>query len=179
MLTTPGIFKLAEALDRAGVKVPLSSGTRVGRGFADIGYEEFALLPGGDIVLDGRAQSQYLSARVVSLLTGEVRTLNEHEVQKLFVIPSVDQLLEIAFELKLGELIIAGGVLTGWEVSLVNQHMFNQHMFNQQSGNQQSGPLGATGSGDSLQEALLKLLIVAVGGELPHAKPRSLSTAQV
>lgn len=163
MLTTPGIFKLAEALDRAGVKVPLSSGTRVGRGFADIGYEEFSLLPGGDVVLGDRGQSQYLSARVVSLLTGEVRTLNEHEVQKLFVIPSVDQLLEMALELKLGEVIIAGGVFMGWAVSL---------------GNQQNGNRGATGSGDSLQEALLKLLIEAVGGDLPHAKPRSLSTAK-
>lgn len=161
MLTTPTIFKLAEALDRVGVKIRLSAGARVGRGFADIGYEEFSVLPGGEVEVDELGQRRQIALRVVSLLTGEVRTLNEHEIQKLFVIPSVDQILEMAFQLKLGDVTVSGGVLPGWEVGGISQKGSAEMI---------------TTLGASLEEALLKLLLAAVGGELPQAKPRELNT---
>lgn len=161
MLTTPKIFKLAEALDRAGIKFQLSAGVRVGRGFADIGYEEFSVLPGGETVVDELGHRRHIALRVVSLLTGEVRTLNEQEIQKLFVIPTVDQILETAFQLKLGDVTVSGDVLSGWDVGIGGQPGYSET---------------TKTSGASLEEAFLKLLLAKIGGELPQARPRDLNT---
>jgi hypothetical protein len=66
-------------LQKIGVAFPRVPGARIGRGFADVGYEEFGLLP---------------SARVVSLLTGAVREFAENEQRFFFVVPTVDEVRE-------------------------------------------------------------------------------------
>lgn len=50
----------------------------MGRGFADLGYEEFLVLPG---------------EKLLSLFTGQVSQLNDENRRFLFPIPSVKQLI--------------------------------------------------------------------------------------
>jgi hypothetical protein len=65
-------------LRELGLKPSFEIGTRVGRGFADLGYEEYCILPGN---------------RLQSLLTGTITPLAEHEKEKLFGVFSADDLL--------------------------------------------------------------------------------------
>lgn len=67
-----------QELRELGLKPNFEIGTRVGRGFADLGFEEYCILPGN---------------RLQSLLTGTITQLAEHEKDKLFGIYSADDLL--------------------------------------------------------------------------------------
>ena len=79
MLHSRSMLALYEALARALPAQPLEVGDRVGRGFADIGHEEFIVLTGN---------------RLLSLLTGAVTELNQDRREHLFLILSADQLLK-------------------------------------------------------------------------------------
>lgn len=78
MLHARHILKLFELRGRAMSDVALEEGMRVGRGFADVGFEEFIVLPG---------------ARMLSLLTGEVSLINQVRREHLFEIATSDQLI--------------------------------------------------------------------------------------
>lgn len=67
-----------QALNAAGFKPELTVGTFVGRGFADLGFELFTYLGAG---------------RVVSHFTGQSSQLTPLEIEKLFVVPSADDLV--------------------------------------------------------------------------------------
>lgn len=66
------------ALKGTGFSRPFEVGERVARGFADLGYEEFIVLP---------------SDRLLSLFTGKITSLKQDDLTHLFHIPDVDQLL--------------------------------------------------------------------------------------
>ena len=78
MLHSKATLKLFETLGRALPPLSLREGMRVGRGFADVGYEEFLVLSGD---------------RLVSLLTGTVSTLDELRREHLFEILTVDRIV--------------------------------------------------------------------------------------
>lgn len=81
MRTRPPLLKQWWELSQSGPLRPLVPGDRVGRGFADLGFEEF-------LILDNR--------RIVSLMTGTVSPRQEDELRHLFLIPTVDEAFEIA-----------------------------------------------------------------------------------
>ena len=66
------------ALKHAGYKGELGPGTVVARGFADLGFEVFSVLP---------------SDKLLSVFTGKITSLTADEHQHLFVIPDVDDLI--------------------------------------------------------------------------------------
>lgn len=61
-----------------GLKPNFAIGSRLGRGFADLGFEEYLVLSGD---------------RLASLLTGTIAQIQEHEKGKLFSILNVDEML--------------------------------------------------------------------------------------
>lgn len=58
----------------------LEPGHHIARGYADLGYEEFYLIPGG---------------KIISLFTGKVAELKAEHIQFFFVIPTVDEMVEL------------------------------------------------------------------------------------
>jgi hypothetical protein len=66
------------ALKGAGFSRPFEVSDRVARGFADLGYEEFIVLP---------------ADKLLSLFTGKITPLKHEDLPHLFHIPDVDQLL--------------------------------------------------------------------------------------
>jgi len=72
------VLTLCAALAQGGEVFPLLPGAHVARGFADVGYEEFALLP---------------HAKLVSLFTGQVSDLPDGERRFFFVVPTPDMVL--------------------------------------------------------------------------------------
>lgn len=64
---------------RTGV-LPIEPGKRIARGFADLGFEEFVILP---------------AHKLLSIFTGSVTPLDEAEVRRHhFWVPSVDELVQ-------------------------------------------------------------------------------------
>lgn len=80
MWTVPALLAKCEELKRCGMQLPIEAGARVGRGFADLGREEFLVLP---------------SQRLLSLFTGQMSELNDTTREHLFVIPDTDRAIEI------------------------------------------------------------------------------------
>ena len=68
-----------QTLRDLGLVPSFEIGTRVGRGFADLGYEEYCVLPGN---------------RLQSLLTGTIAPLVDADKPKLFAVLSVDEIVE-------------------------------------------------------------------------------------
>ncbi len=65
-------------LYKAGFVFQIEEGKRLARGFADVGYEEFCLLPG---------------RKLLSLLSGKVTKLEVAEERFFFVVPSADEIV--------------------------------------------------------------------------------------
>lgn len=78
MIHSNKFLKECEALQQAGWKPELYSGMRVARGFADLGYEEFYLLP---------------QNKLVSIYTGESSQYNPAERDFFFLVPDTKQLI--------------------------------------------------------------------------------------
>jgi hypothetical protein len=78
VLYSKKILKLYEQLGRVRTPSHYPVGTRLGRGFADVGLEEFILLTG---------------ERLLSLLTGNISSLDEVRREHLFEILTTDQLI--------------------------------------------------------------------------------------
>jgi hypothetical protein len=73
-------FALCSSLRHLGLEPRFEVGDLVARGFADLGFEEFQVLPG---------------PRILSLTAGTVKPLAEDHQQHFFWIPSVDESIEI------------------------------------------------------------------------------------
>lgn len=58
----------------------LTSGMKIARGFADIGFEEFCLLPGN---------------KILSLFTGACTVYQEEDRQHFFFVPPADAMIDI------------------------------------------------------------------------------------
>ena len=78
MLHSKRILKLYEQLGRVRTVSGYAVGSRLGRGFADFGLEEFILLTG---------------QRILSLLTGNISSLDEVRSEHIFEILNADQLI--------------------------------------------------------------------------------------
>ena len=74
-----GVLDRCAELKKLGDVFALSPGAHIARGFADVGYEEFCLLPGD---------------RLVSLFTGSITELRDDERGFFFVIPTVDDVTQ-------------------------------------------------------------------------------------
>ncbi|MCO6429670.1 MAG: hypothetical protein J5J00_02335 [Deltaproteobacteria bacterium] len=89
MARSNSILKRCEELARAGFLPEFEPGMTIGRGFADLGYEEFALLS---------------ESKIVSLYTGRESILPQDDRRQFFSVPSADEIVnEIAkrrFEIK-------------------------------------------------------------------------------
>ena len=70
-----------DLLKEQGIPQQFSVGQQVCRGFADIGYEQFLLLPAG---------------KLLSLFTGDCSTLDEEQQDFFAVIPSVEDMAAYA-----------------------------------------------------------------------------------
>ena len=81
---------LCQQLKELGYDPDISEGDRVARGFADLGFEEFVVLPG---------------TRILSLFTGQVTSLHGEHRKFFFVIPTFEQVVD--------ELSRAGVVVSG------------------------------------------------------------------
>ena len=77
MWSNPRFLKLCEALKTKRGEVPLQDGMKVARGFADLGYEEFLLLPGG---------------KLLSLYSGQVTPFPEQHANFFFEVPAADEI---------------------------------------------------------------------------------------
>ena len=68
-----------EKAKNSGLAARFLVGDRVARGFADLGYEEFCMLPGN---------------KMVSLYNGKVSDLSEDHRRFFFLVPTVEQLVQ-------------------------------------------------------------------------------------
>jgi hypothetical protein len=75
-----------DALRQAGFETELEPGVIVGRGFADLGYELFSVLPGD---------------KLLSLFTGKTSVIDSNERERLFLVPDADDLIKF-LQKKLG-----------------------------------------------------------------------------
>lgn len=73
-------FEIASELKRYGVEPRFEPGDIVARGFADLGFEEFQVLP---------------SSKLLSLTAGTVSSLPIEHSAHFFWIPSVDEITEL------------------------------------------------------------------------------------
>ena len=76
MSTRNEFLRQCQHLAELGFRPRFEEGMRVARGFADLGFEEFSVVPG---------------EKLVSLFTGSVHDLSDSE--NLFVVPSCDDMV--------------------------------------------------------------------------------------
>ncbi|MCB0318017.1 MAG: hypothetical protein KDD56_04615 [Bdellovibrionales bacterium] len=74
-------LNLCQELSELGFNPELSSGGRVARGFADLGFEEYLYLPPNNLV---------------SLFTGDKSILPDEHRHFFFAVPSVDEMVNFA-----------------------------------------------------------------------------------
>jgi hypothetical protein len=80
MWFTKRIFAICSELKQWGLKPRFDAGDIVARGFADLGHEEFQVLPG---------------SKLLSLTAGTVSGLQDDTAMHFFWIPSVDESTEL------------------------------------------------------------------------------------
>ena len=76
----PAELKLCRELADRGYRSEFKVGSRVGRGFADLGCEEFLIIAPG---------------KLVSLFTGQTSSMTPDQEHFFFHIPTVDQLVDL------------------------------------------------------------------------------------
>ncbi|MCB0339307.1 MAG: hypothetical protein KDD53_06870 [Bdellovibrionales bacterium] len=91
------------ALHELGFKPKIEVGSRVARGFADLGSEVFLLLSANE---------------TLSLFTGEKRTIPERELSRLCWVPTVDELVEQLHSMYFTVSNISTRDQRTWEISL-------------------------------------------------------------
>ncbi len=84
MWSSEAILNRCRILQELGLFSDFGVGSRLGRGFADLGVEEFIVLP---------------NDRILSLFTGSIAPLSEENRQHLFWVPSVEQCIHRIEEL--------------------------------------------------------------------------------
>ena len=75
MWSAPSVLSRCYRLHSLGFRPPFEAGDQIGRGFADVGFEEFSLLD---------------PSTALSLLTGKQSKLKAEDLPHFFLIPSVD-----------------------------------------------------------------------------------------
>lgn len=108
--TSKQILERLSQLHAAGFFMKFEAGDKVARGFADLGFEEFFVLPGN---------------RLSSTFTGEISQLKEGDEKHLFLIPDIDQVIAEAERVgltfvkcePLGELLLLLAVHVGVDVT--------------------------------------------------------------
>ena len=83
MYSHPDTLKKIELLKHSGIDFKVTSGAHLARGFADLGYEEFILLPNNNIL---------------SLFSGDQKEFSSHDSKNFFLVPTTDQLIEKIIE---------------------------------------------------------------------------------
>lgn len=73
-------LELCQELSQIGIKPKFDVGETVARGFADLGFEEFCILPG---------------PRLLSLLAGTLTPLPTEEKERFFLVPTAEQLINL------------------------------------------------------------------------------------
>jgi len=77
--SSPEFLNLCESLGRCGIHPTWRPGDRVARGFADLGYEEFLVLPGD---------------KLLSLISGTLAACSVEGRAHFFPVPTVDELVQ-------------------------------------------------------------------------------------
>lgn len=78
MWSHPNFLRLCEELGQRNPEQKLSPGSKIARGFADLGYEEFLLLTGN---------------KLLALYSGQVTQFPEEHRRFFFEVPSPDELV--------------------------------------------------------------------------------------
>lgn len=73
-------LQACDELHKQGLRPKFEPGEIVARGFADLGFEEFLILPSG---------------KLLSVMTGTMTELAEGDRERLVLVPTVEQLVEI------------------------------------------------------------------------------------
>jgi hypothetical protein len=73
------LLELCQSLASKGITPPFQPGDVLARGFADLGFEEFCILPGN---------------LILSLQAGKVAPLPEEDRHRFFWVPTVEQFLD-------------------------------------------------------------------------------------
>jgi len=73
---------LCEQLKQIGFPQEISPGVHLGRGFADLGYEQFVVLP---------------AEKILSLFTGDIIEFNPDQSDYFFVIPDTEDLMQFLY----------------------------------------------------------------------------------
>jgi hypothetical protein len=76
-MISPKYLELCYKLRSAPIEFSISFGSRVARGYADVGFEEFAVLQ---------------NSKMVSLSSGRVHDL---DLEHVFAVPSLEELLQV------------------------------------------------------------------------------------
>ena len=79
MITERSYLELCHQAYKAQIQLPIGPGTHVGRGFADLGYEEFLWLPNGQLL---------------SLYTGAQTAFPEGHRDHFFAVPTIDGVIQ-------------------------------------------------------------------------------------
>ena len=80
MLSNRQYLDRCNKLTDLGIRPSFEVGEVVARGFADLGYEEFMILPG---------------PKTLSLMTGAIVRISEEEKGHLFLVPDIQQLVNL------------------------------------------------------------------------------------
>jgi hypothetical protein len=136
MLYSNKTLKLFELIGRARKDVLLEAGARVGRGFADIGFEEFIVLPGN---------------KLLSLLTGAVSALDQVKREHLFEILTPDRCIA---EIK----------LAGFEINSID-YIDNRHWNVVLEGDQEDLSEQASSLEECLLKTLIKVRKIEIPAE--------------
>lgn len=105
MFSSRIVLQLSESLAALGLFTDFSQFKRLGRGFADIGYEEFFLIN---------------EQKLISLFTGESKLYSSEDRKHLFVIPTVDQVINEFDRLNYQITAIKYEDSRSWEVSVTD-----------------------------------------------------------
>lgn len=77
------LLKICQAIKNSGIEFSLDAGSRLGRGFADLGFEEFILLEGN---------------RIISLYRGTQSEFLIEEQKHFFRIPTLLEIQQVIYE---------------------------------------------------------------------------------
>jgi hypothetical protein len=83
MFCGPELFERYSRLKELGLELELEAGSRVARGFADLGFEEFVVLP---------------ARKLLSLFRGTLAEIVDDEIEDLIFLPDSEQMIKILQE---------------------------------------------------------------------------------
>jgi hypothetical protein len=102
MFCTPALFTLCNELQAWGIHPTFEVGQMVARGFADVGSEEFLVLPG---------------EKLLSLTAGTIKPLPEDHREFFYWIPSEDECAKQIYLLGIAKISISRELARKWVVT--------------------------------------------------------------